>query len=108
MYKILGYYNDYFGVKFPLPKLDQIAVPGGFGGAMENWGGIVYNESILLFDPKNSSLQTRQAVFGVMGHEMAHPSGPHEGNKAYNRTLTSCAWDRPGASCAGTVSPQRS
>jgi aminopeptidase N len=70
--KMLGYYNDYFGVKFPLPKLDQIAAPGGFGGAMENWGGIVYNESILLFDPKNSSLETRQAVFGVMAHEMAH------------------------------------
>ncbi len=70
--KILGYYNEYFGVKFPLPKLDQIAVPGGFGGAMENWGGIVYNESLLLFDPKNSSLQTRQAVFGVMAHEIAH------------------------------------
>jgi aminopeptidase N len=70
--KILGYYNDYFGVKFPLPKLDQIAVPGGFGGAMENWGGIVYNESVLLFDPKNSPLRTRQAVFAVMAHEMAH------------------------------------
>jgi aminopeptidase N len=70
--KILGYYNNYFGVKFPLPKLDQIAVPGGFGGAMENWGGIVYNESILLFDPKNSSLGTRQTVFEVMAHEMAH------------------------------------
>src|SRR5215470_10905 len=64
--KILGYYNDYFGVKFPLPKLDHIAVPGGFGGAMENWGGIVYNESILLFDPKNSSIQTKKSVFEVM------------------------------------------
>jgi aminopeptidase N len=70
--KILGYYNQYFGVKFPLPKLDSIAVPGGFGGAMENWGGITYNESILLFDPKTSSLETRQAVFEVMAHEMAH------------------------------------
>jgi aminopeptidase N len=70
--KILGYYNHYFGVKFPLPKLDSIAVPGGFGGAMENWGGIVYNESILLFDPKTSSLETRQGVFDVMAHEMAH------------------------------------
>ncbi|HWX18604.1 MAG TPA: M1 family metallopeptidase [Candidatus Binatia bacterium] len=70
--KILGYYNHYFGIKFPLPKLDQIAIPGGFGGAMENWGGITYNESILLFDPKTSSLETRQNVFGVMAHEMAH------------------------------------
>jgi len=34
--QILQYYNDYFGVQYPLPKLDQIAIPGGFGGAMEN------------------------------------------------------------------------
>ena len=53
--QILQYYNDYFGVPYPLPKLDQIAFPGGFGGAMENWGGITYYESRLLFDPKNSS-----------------------------------------------------
>ena len=32
--QILQYYNDYFGVAYPLPKLDQIALPGGFGGAM--------------------------------------------------------------------------
>src|SRR5882757_8494092 len=36
--KLLAWFNDYFGVKYPLPKLDLIAVPGGFGGAMENWG----------------------------------------------------------------------
>src|SRR5262249_53437662 len=47
--EILNYYNDYFGVPYPLPKLDQIAIPGGFGGAMENWGGITYFESTLLF-----------------------------------------------------------
>ena len=53
--QILQYYNDYFGMPYPLPKLDQIAIPGGFGGAMENWGGITYYESALLFDPENSS-----------------------------------------------------
>jgi aminopeptidase N len=50
--QILEYYNEYFGQPFPLPKLDHIAVPGGFGGAMENWGGITYFESGLLFDPE--------------------------------------------------------
>src|SRR5258707_11886258 len=45
---LLRYFNDYFGVKYPLPKLDLIAVPGGFGGAMENWGGITFFESRLL------------------------------------------------------------
>ncbi|MGC2626558.1 MAG: M1 family aminopeptidase, partial [Candidatus Udaeobacter sp.] len=70
--EILKYYNDYFGVPYPLPKLDQIAVPGGFGGAMENWGGITYYESRLLFDPKSSSGETKQNIYEVLAHEMAH------------------------------------
>ena len=70
--QILQYYNDYFGVPYPLPKLDQIALPGGFGGAMENWGGITYYESVLLFDPKNSSAETKQNIYEVLAHEMAH------------------------------------
>jgi aminopeptidase N len=70
--QILRYYNDYFGVPYPLPKLDQIAIPGGFGGAMENWGGITYFESTLLFDPKNSSAETKQRIYEVLAHEMAH------------------------------------
>ena len=36
--RLLAWFNDHLGVKYPLPKLDLIAVPGGFGGAMENWG----------------------------------------------------------------------
>jgi len=59
-------------VPYPLPKLDQIAIPGGFGGAMENWGGITYYESVLLFDPKNSSAETKQDIYEVVAHEMAH------------------------------------
>ena len=70
--QILQYYNEYFGVPYPLPKLDQIALPGGFGGAMENWGGITYFESALLFDPKNSSAETKQNIYEVLAHEMAH------------------------------------
>src|ERR1700730_1968196 len=70
--QILQYYNDYFGIRYPLPKLDQIAIPGGFGGAMENWGGITYYESALLFDPKKSSAATRQRIYEVVAHETAH------------------------------------
>src|SRR5438093_3029141 len=70
--QILKYYNDYFGAPYPLPKLDQIALPGGFGGAMENWGGITHYESALLFDPKNSSAETKQIIYEVIAHEMAH------------------------------------
>jgi aminopeptidase N len=70
--QILQYYNDYFGVAYPLPKLDQIAIPGGFGGAMENWGGITYFETGLLFDPEKSSAATRQGIYEVIAHETAH------------------------------------
>jgi len=70
--QILQYYNDYFGVAYPLPKLDQIAIPGGFGGAMENWGGITYYELGLLFDPEKSSAATRQGIYEVIAHETAH------------------------------------
>jgi aminopeptidase N len=69
---LLKYYNDYFGVKYPLPKLDLIAVPGGFGGAMENWGGITFFESLLLFDPKSNAPVDRRGTFIVLAHEMAH------------------------------------
>ncbi|MEP7071659.1 MAG: M1 family metallopeptidase [Verrucomicrobiota bacterium] len=70
--QILRYYNDYFGLAYPLPKLDQLALPGGFGGAMENWGGITYFETALLFDPVNSASTTKQRVFEVIAHEVAH------------------------------------
>jgi len=70
--KLLAYYNDYFGVKYPLPKLDMIAVPGGFGGAMENWGGITFFESRLLFDPATNAETARRGIFGIIAHEMAH------------------------------------
>jgi aminopeptidase N len=69
---LLRYYNDYFGLAYPLPKLDLIAVPGGFGGAMENWGGITFFESRLLFDPATSASDTRRGIFNIIAHEMAH------------------------------------
>ncbi len=70
--KLLAYYNDYFAVPYPLPKLDQLAFPSGFDGAMENWGGITYNEDALLFDPETSSEATKQKIFLVIAHEIAH------------------------------------
>jgi aminopeptidase N len=70
--KLLAYYDNYFGIKFPLPKLDQIAIPGGFDGAMENWGAITYNESVLLYDPQASSPETQRNIFITVAHEMSH------------------------------------
>jgi aminopeptidase N len=69
--QILADYNEYFGFRYPLPKLDSIAVPGGFGGAMENWGAITYNDQLLLLTPR-STIVNRQYVYSVQAHEMAH------------------------------------
>ncbi len=106
--QILQYYNDYFGVAYPLPKLDQIAVPGGFGGAMENWGGITYYESALLFDPKNSSSETKQNIYAVIAHEMAH--------QWFGDLVTTAWWDNiwlnegfaswMGSKCTAHFNPQ--
>ena len=70
--KLLGYFNEYFGIPYPLAKLDHIAIPDFAAGAMENWGAVTYRETALLVDPDNSSAGTRQRVAEVIAHEMAH------------------------------------
>ncbi|MCY4366710.1 MAG: M1 family metallopeptidase [Chloroflexi bacterium] len=70
--RMLGFFNDYFGIPYPLEKLDHIAIPDFAAGAMENWGCITYRETALLVDPENSSAGTRQRVAEVVAHEMAH------------------------------------
>jgi len=69
---LLRYYNSYFGQPYALKKLDQIAIPGGFNGAMENWGGIVYHDSTLLVDPKTSPESMRKLSFVFNAHEVSH------------------------------------
>jgi aminopeptidase N len=69
--QILADYNEYFAIPYPLAKLDSIAVPGGFTGAMEDWGAISYNDQILLVTP-SSTADDLQDVFSVQAHEMAH------------------------------------
>ena len=69
----LRYYTEYFGIRYPLPKLDMIGVPGAGGfGAMENWGAILYFDQYLLVDDDRSSEADRQTVFGIVAHEIAH------------------------------------
>ena len=64
--------EKYFGIKYPLPKLDMLAIPDFAAGAMENWGAITFRETILLYDPKTSSTRTKQFIAEVISHELAH------------------------------------
>ena len=70
--RILHFYEDYFKIKFPLPKQDMIAIPDFSAGAMENWGLITYRETALLYDPKVDSKSSRIYVATVVAHELAH------------------------------------
>lgn len=69
---LIRYFNQYFGLPYPLKKLDHIALPGSIHGAMENWGGIVYHEKRLLWDPKTDTQDDKQDIFNVIAHETAH------------------------------------
>lgn len=68
---ILNSLERYFGTPYPYQKLDLIAVPEGFGGAMENVGAITYDEFLLVMD-SDSSLRQRRAYTSVHAHELAH------------------------------------
>jgi puromycin-sensitive aminopeptidase len=70
--RCLEFYEDYFGIAYPLPKADLIALPDFASGAMENWGCITFREQCMLVDPKNTSLPTKQYVAMVVAHELAH------------------------------------
>ncbi|XP_031164782.1 endoplasmic reticulum aminopeptidase 2 [Sander lucioperca] len=70
--KMLDFYEEYFNIRYPLPKQDLIAIPDFQSGAMENWGLTTYRETSLLFDPLTSSISDKLWVTMVIGHELAH------------------------------------
>ena len=69
--QIMTFYNHYYDAKYPFKKLDIVAVPDFEAGAMENTAAIYYRETLLLI-PDNASVKSKQEVFGVLAHEMAH------------------------------------
>jgi aminopeptidase N len=70
--KALEFSEAYYGVPYPLKKLDLIAIPDFAFGAMENWGAITFRENVLLYYPKITSKSGRQRICEVISHEIAH------------------------------------
>ncbi|CAD5111686.1 DgyrCDS971 [Dimorphilus gyrociliatus] len=70
--EIIKHYEKLFGIEFPLPKSDMIAIPDFSAGAMENWGLITYRRTAILYDEKTSSGRDKQWVSIVIAHELAH------------------------------------
>ena len=69
--KSLEYYDELFGIPYPLKKLDQIAIPDFEAGAMENWGLVTFRESCLLVD-SSSPIDSKKSVAITVAHELAH------------------------------------
>lgn len=70
--RAIEFYEEYYGVAYPLPKADHVALPDFSSGAMENWGLITYREIALLADPATTSIASKQYIATVIAHELAH------------------------------------
>lgn len=69
---ILKALEEYFGSKYPFRKLDFIAVPEFWPGAMENSGAITYADRLLVMDPATATVGQRRSQARVIAHELAH------------------------------------
>ncbi|MBW2657787.1 MAG: M1 family metallopeptidase, partial [Deltaproteobacteria bacterium] len=68
----LEFSESYYGIAYPLPKMDLIAIPDFAFGAMENWGAITFRENLLLHYPEVTSKSGEERIFEVIAHEIAH------------------------------------
>ncbi|MFQ5608217.1 MAG: M1 family aminopeptidase, partial [Candidatus Zixiibacteriota bacterium] len=69
---ILAALEKYFGQQYPFKKLDLIAVPEFWAGAMENVGAVTYRETLLLINPEKASVSQKARLASVTAHELAH------------------------------------
>lgn len=70
--RILEYFESYFEVKYPLKKLDVVAIPDFGFSAMENWGLITFRETALLYQDKTSTIEDKRNIALIIAHELCH------------------------------------
>ena len=82
--KLLQGYEEYYGMPYPLDKLDLVALENFWAGAMENWGAITFRENLLLVDPDTPVGERRVAIV-TLAHEIAH--------QWFGNLVTPAQWD---------------
>ncbi|HUC89220.1 MAG TPA: M1 family metallopeptidase, partial [Patescibacteria group bacterium] len=70
--KGIEFFNEYYGVDYPLAKCDFVALPDFSAAAMENWGLITFREPFLVAEPSTSSQSSREVTATVITHELSH------------------------------------
>ncbi|PGH42356.1 Membrane alanyl aminopeptidase . Metallo peptidase. MEROPS family M01 [Micromonospora sediminicola] len=65
------FFQEKFGVRYPLPKYDQLWVPDFNAGAMENFGCVTHAESHYIFRSQVTDFEYEQRANTVL-HELAH------------------------------------
>ncbi len=68
----LEFFNAYFGKRYPLPKLDMVALSRLSVGAMENWGLITCRETGLIIETSDATPAQLQKIATLIAHEVSH------------------------------------
>ncbi|XP_070559003.1 aminopeptidase N-like isoform X2 [Ptychodera flava] len=69
---MLTFFEDYYSLPYPMPKMDMIASPEFISGALECWGHILYDENAMLYDPKVHPPTRQKRVAEIVAHELVH------------------------------------
>ncbi|XP_025716650.1 aminopeptidase Q isoform X2 [Callorhinus ursinus] len=69
---IFSFLEDLFNISYPLPKTDIIALPTFDNSAMENWGLLIFDESLLLMQPNDQVTDKKAVISFILSHEIGH------------------------------------
>ncbi|GAA1604381.1 aminopeptidase N [Actinoplanes couchii] len=65
------FFHEKFGIRYPLPKYDQLWVPDFNAGAMENFGCVTHAEAHYIFRSQVTDYEYEQRANTIL-HELAH------------------------------------